>query len=106
MQTLFGAEKFVIIIPFYPKYNTLPFYLASSSAKFHLFNLQFKTKCHNQVTSEHLTFETVPLNSGGEEDDYLDDHASLLPLSMDRSMAKGKSTNAHVIPQELQSLMT
>ena len=44
------------------------------------------------------------MDSEGEEDDSHDDEVLLLPLLVEGRMAKdakGKSTNAHVIPQEL-----
>ena len=106
-ELYWGQKKFIKTIPMDPKYNTPCFYLASSSAKFHLFNKHFETKFHNQFTGEHLTFATVILDAGGEDNDSHDDDASLLPFSQDGSMAKdakGKSTNAHIIPQELPKL--
>ena len=99
-----GQKKFVKTIPLDPKYNTPRFYSASGSAKFRLFNNTFETKFQDQVAGEHLTFANIISDSEGEEDDSHDDEASLIPLLSEGStanVAKGKSTIAHVIPQEL-----
>ena len=78
--------------------------MASGSAKFFLFNECFEMKFHNQLAGDHLTIATVISDLDGEDDDPNDDHALLLPFLADGRMvknAKGKSTNACVIPQEL-----